>query len=78
MAGDFLGQADDVRDTIDIAEMYKDRKISHCQKQETLLHEILHHIDYKYSIGIGEKKIKTLCPAIFQVLRDNKLNFYRR
>ena len=48
------------------------------QISSTLLHEIIHQIDDKYDIGLSEKKLRKLETGLFQVLRDNDLDFRKR
>ena len=42
-------------------------------KQETLIHEILHCIDIYAGLGLSEDQITGLSNMIFQVLKDNHL-----
>jgi hypothetical protein len=41
----------------------------------TLLHEIIHHLDDKLSMGLKEAQVDRLAVGIYQVLKDNKLQF---
>lgn len=41
------------------------------QKEVTLLHEILHAINY----NLTEEQVEYLSQALYQVLKDNKLHF---
>jgi predicted SprT family Zn-dependent metalloprotease len=41
----------------------------------TLLHEIIHHIDHKMGVGLKEAQVDRLAVGIYQVLKDNKLQF---
>lgn len=45
------------------------------KQAEVFLHEVIHHIDDKYSIDLKEKQVRQLSAGLFQVMRDNKLNF---
>ena len=40
-----------------------------------LLHEIVHHVDSLYQTGLKERQVDTLSEGLFQVLRDNELDF---
>lgn len=42
---------------------------------ETLLHEILEAIKIKYEITIKHQDLSIISQTIFQVIRDNKLDF---
>ena len=41
----------------------------------TLLHEVIHHLDDKLGIGLKEAQVDRLAVGIYQVLKDNKLQF---
>ena len=45
------------------------------QIASTLLHEIIEHFDALYELKLEHPKISTLTEALFQVLRDNDLDF---
>lgn len=42
---------------------------------ETLLHEIIHHIDNRLGLELQEHQISGIACGIIQVIRDNKLDF---
>ena len=42
---------------------------------ECFLHEIIEGIKFKYQLSIDHAHLTILSEALFQVLRDNKLNF---
>jgi len=52
--------------------------LDEAHRASTFLHEILHQIDYKYGLGLGEKRVGKIETALFQVLRDNHLDFSDR
>jgi len=45
------------------------------QTASTLLHEIIEYIDAHYELKLEHPKISTLAQALFQILRDNDLDF---
>ena len=54
---------------------------SESEEAQIFLHEILHHIVYRYIGDTGileERTISSLTEGLFQVLRDNKLDFADR
>ena len=51
---------------------------SESQRASVFLHEIMHFIVYRYLANLNslkEETIDSLTEGLFQVLRDNKLNF---
>ena len=44
---------------------------------EGLLHEIIHYILLQNGYGVAEKMVTSLASGLFQVIRENKLNFGR-
>ncbi len=44
---------------------------------EGLLHEIIHYILLQNGYGISEKMVTSLAAGLFQVIRENGLNFGR-
>jgi hypothetical protein len=63
-----FGQADCNNYTIHL-EMGMSRQ----KKQEVLLHEILHIIDFNKGFKLGEKGVNNLTLELIQVIRDNKI-----
>ena len=49
--------------------------VSPQQKEESYLHEILHHIDSALVLNIKETQITRLSAGLYQVLHTNKLAF---
>ena len=45
------------------------------QIASTLLHEIIEYFDAHYELKLEHRQISTLAQALFQILRDNDLNF---
>lgn len=41
------------------------------QQKLTSLHEVVHTMDDRLGIGLGEMKVRRVSAALFQVLRDN-------
>jgi hypothetical protein len=58
-----------------LARRYRGVKLAEAHIVSTFLHELLHQIDDRYGIGLSEKKIAMLERGLFQVIRDNKLDF---
>ena len=70
-----MGDSWNAHNSIRICTIYPES-----QQAETLLHEILHHLmnnlGNPYKEGIHtEQNVEALAQVMFQVLRDNKLNF---
>lgn len=76
--GDCWGSSCNQTNEILIARFKRGMPINEAHRSSTLLHEILHQIDYKYCLELGEKRIGKIEAALFQVLRDNKLDFSDR
>lgn len=60
---------------IEISNTFGGSEIPEATKAEVFLHEILHQISDKYSIDLREKQVSQLAGGLFQVIRDNKLDF---
>ena len=43
---------------------------------ECFLHEIIEGIKYKYEIALDHANLTVLSEVLFQVIRENKLNFF--
>lgn len=52
-----------------------DQSLPECKKAETLVHEILEAINGYLSLNLSHESITILGFIIFQVIRDNDLNF---
>jgi len=46
--------------------------------EENFCHEVLHHICSKYGVAMKERDVNTLAAGLYQVLKDNKLDFSDR
>lgn len=75
-----LGLAHQWTDKISLAvgftdETGKKQEIAEPTIAETLLHEIIHHIDNRLGLELQEYQISGIACGIIQVIRDNKLDF---
>jgi len=78
--GDLTGQFDKPMSEIRIAKITNDVERSESEIAVTFLHEILHGVDYVTGQRVfdgpdGESKIEGISEVLFQVLRDNELDF---
>lgn len=55
--------------------IYVNGNLPESGQSETLIHEIIEFIDSLYELKLEHEKITTISEALFQVLRDNDLNF---
>ena len=67
------GMAYLLQDRIEVAEKWNGVKVSEDAKGEAFIHEAIHHIDSKYSIGLKEKQVEKLGSGMYAFLRDNSL-----
>lgn len=56
-------------------EITIDTTIPEQNQESALLHEILEQINYRYELRLEHRQITILESALYQVLRDNDLNF---
>lgn len=70
MDEDTYGEFDQTTDTISLNE-----NLSASQTGATLLHEILHVCNSELGDGINHIISESLAQQLFQVLKDNPLNF---
>lgn len=75
-----LGLAHQWTDKISLAVAYTDetgarQDMSEMTVAETLLHEIIHHIDNRLGLELQEYQISGIACGIIQVIRDNKMDF---
>jgi hypothetical protein len=49
--------------------------VSPQKREETYLHEIIHHIDSALDLRLKEAQVRRLSVGLYQVLHDNKLYF---
>jgi hypothetical protein len=61
--------------TIVIAKRHFNSPISESNKAEAWIHELIHHIDEKYDVGLSEKNVRRLAAGLHQVLTENKISF---
>ena len=54
--------------------IYVDPRLSESQQAATLLHEIFHAMNSEFE-GVNHVLMESLSQQLFQVLRDNKINF---
>ena len=64
------GQNDGLRGIITL-----NKEMSEDVKGNTLLHEVIHLLDYNLSLGFSEAQINTLASGLYCVLKENGLNF---
>lgn len=69
MQGDYPNAAGGWTESQNLIEIRKSQKGS--QKEATLVHEILHAINYNFT----EEQVEFLSQSLYQVLKDNKLYF---
>ena len=69
MQGDFPHAAGGWTESQNLIELRKSNTAS--QKEVTLIHEILHAVNY----NLTEEQVEFLSQALYQVLKDNKLYF---
>jgi hypothetical protein len=67
------GMAYLLQDRIEVAAKWNGVKVSEDSKGEAFIHEAIHHIDSKYSIGLKEKQVEKLGSGMYAFLRDNSL-----
>jgi hypothetical protein len=61
---------------IRIATHYGDNgRASETNIEETFCHEIVHSICEKYGVPMNEGRVKTFSAGLYQVLKDNRLDF---
>lgn len=63
---------------IHLSNTFDGESLPEATKSEVFLHEIIHHISDKYYVGLREKQVGQLASGLFQVIRDNKLDFRDR
>ena len=50
-------------------------EVGHASIDSTLLHEIIHAIDFNVALGLEEDQVIRLTSGLYAAIRDNKLNF---
>lgn len=80
-AGDRTAQVRTSQNIIWVADTYRDEGkkivIPESMRAEGLLHEIIHYVLLQNGYGVLEKMTTSLASGMFQVLRDNNLDFRR-
>lgn len=74
MAGN-LGYADLNHNEIVLCKEYEGKPLEESMRAEVFLHETIHMIGQIYGIPLNEKTVRQSSGALFQVIRDNKLDF---
>ncbi|MCE5226660.1 MAG: hypothetical protein LLG05_12485 [Porphyromonadaceae bacterium] len=62
-----------LQDRIEVALKWNGVQVSDDAQGEAFIHEAIHHIDSKYSIGLKEKQVEKLGSGMYAFLRDNLL-----
>ena len=70
-----IGMAHVLTDQISINHTFEGEHISEHNQATILLHEILHHIDFKLHLDLTEEQVVGCSVALLQVIRANKLDF---
>lgn len=74
----FLGRTDSQFNKIELLEYFDGKKLPEDVVTETYLHEIMHHISFNRDLGLTEQQVYSLSSGLFEVLRNNNLNFADR
>ncbi len=72
---EFYGKSSHNRNEVIIARKNFNDRLAEEHIASTFLHEVIHQVDNKYNVKLSEKQTTNLEIGLFQVLRDNKLNF---
>jgi hypothetical protein len=76
--GALMAVADVSMNTISIARQINGASmLPESMVAEGLLHEIIHYILLQNGYGVSEKMVTSLAAGLFQVIRENGLNFGR-
>ena len=70
-----VGRAFNMSKHIILGRFHDGRRICKSETEESFIHELLHHIDYKYNVKLKESQVNALASGIYQVFKDNKLRF---
>jgi hypothetical protein len=76
MAGS-LGYADLNHNEIVLRKEYEGKPLEESMRAEVFLHETIHMIGQIYGIPLNEKTVRQTSGALFQVIRDNRLDFIK-
>jgi hypothetical protein len=69
------GTTSSINDQIFIANTAKNLTVSEAGKTETLIHELIHHIDWAFQLRLTERQVLCIARGLLAVIRDNKLDF---
>jgi len=69
------GSADHESNTICLASKHDGQHIAESRRAQTFCHEIVHHLAFHSGLDLDEREITAFSEVLFQVLRDNNLNF---
>jgi hypothetical protein len=73
--GKYLGMAELSLKKIRLATSFDGKFLPESQKAQTFLHEILHHASSVCGADLSERNVRCLSESLFQVIRDNDLDF---
>ena len=71
-----IGKATFTANCIELSKKCMDDHVDEQYMAATLLHEIIHHLDDKLSMGLKEAQVDRLAVGLYHVLKDNKLKFH--
>lgn len=73
---DALGYADLNHNLIVLRTMFDGQHLDESTRAEVFLHELIHMSEQIYGLQhLQEKEVRQLGAALFQIIRDNKLDF---
>ena len=58
-----------------VNKIWIDKNQTISRQESCLLHEIIEMLNYEFQLGLEHKVISQLDSGLYQVLKDNKLNF---
>lgn len=70
-----LGHSHEATAQIKLATHFEDMPVPECVMTATYFHEILHHSCWVAGVVLDEEEVTALGHVLFQVLRDNELDF---
>jgi hypothetical protein len=73
--GDDMGCCDYEHALILLKSKDDNMVISPQKREETFLHEIIHHIDSALDLRLKESQVRRLSVGLYQVIHDNRLVF---
>ena len=72
---ELLGQANHQFNSIELVKSYEGRELPASRLLATYWHECFHHIVWQAGFAFDESAVDALSESVFQVLRDNDLDF---